>query len=116
MLKFAFFLILYIHFSKIVISKLVKGYSKGIRMKKGKFEKILVDPYLPNKNVPPEYIRDVLEESNRDFPFIEFEYKVPHDFPIEEYRDRYEELEHQMLEILSWRFRWLGKPEPLEKR
>jgi hypothetical protein len=87
-----------------------------VRMKKGKFEKILVDPYLPNKNVPPEYIRDVLEESNRDFPFIEFEYKVPHDFPLEEYRDRYEELEHQMLEILSWRFRWLGKPEPLEKR
>ena len=102
---------------KTVISELVRVIVREDgKMEKGKFEKTLVDPYLPNKNVPPEYIRDVLEESNRDFPFIEFEYKVPHDFQLEEYRDRYEELEHQMLEILSWRFRWLGKPEPLEKR
>jgi len=101
----------------MVISRFKRGYSnRGERMKKGKFEKTLVDPYLPSKNVPPEYIKDVLKESNRDFPLIEFEYKVPHNFPLEEYKNRYEELEHQILEILSWRFRWLGKPEPLEKR
>ena len=83
---------------------------------KGKFEKTLVDPYLPSKIVPPEYIRDVLNEANRDFPIVEFEFEVPHNFPLEEYKSKYEELEHQMLEILNWRFRWFGKPEPLENR
>ena len=87
-----------------------------MKMSKGKLEKTIVDPYLPNKTVPPEYIKDVLDEANQDFPLVEFEYKVPHDFPLEEYKNRYEELENQMLEILSWRFRWLGKPVPLEKR
>jgi hypothetical protein len=86
------------------------------RMDKGKFEKTIVDPYLPDKIVPPEYIKDVLDEANRDFPIVEFEYEVPHDLPLEEYKARYEELEHQMLEILNWRFRWFGKPEPIEKR
>jgi hypothetical protein len=85
-------------------------------MVKGKFEKTLVDPYLPSKIVPPEYIKDVLDEANRDFPLIEFEYEVPHNLPFEEYTNRYEELEHQMLEILSWRSRWFGKPEPPEKK
>ena len=42
--------------------------------------------------------------------------KLPHDFPLEEYKNRYEELEHQMLEILNWRFRWFGKPEPKESK
>ena len=83
---------------------------------KGKLEKTLVDPYLPNKIVPPEYIRDVFDEANRDFPLIEFEFKIPHNLPLEEYKDRYEELEQQMLEISSWRFRWFGKPEPPEKK
>jgi hypothetical protein len=41
--------------------------------------------------------------------------KSPHNLLLEEYKDRYEELEHQMLEILSWRFRWFGKPEPSER-
>jgi hypothetical protein len=85
-------------------------------MKKGKFEETLVDPYLPDKHVPPEYIKDVLDESKRDFPLVEFEYEVPHNFSIDEYKSRYEELEHQMLEILSWRVRWFGKPVPIEKR
>ena len=49
-------------------------------MNSGKFEKTLVQPYLPNKIVPPEYIRDVLDEANRDFPLVEFEYKIPHNF------------------------------------
>ena len=87
-----------------------------MKMIKGKLEKTLVEPYLPNKIVPPEYIKDVLDEANRDFPLIEFEYKIPHNFPLEEYKNGYEELEHQMLEILSWRFRWFGKPEPIEKK
>jgi len=86
------------------------------KMRKGKLEKTIVEPYLPNKTVPPEYIKDVLDEANRDFPLVEFEYKVPHAFPLEEYKSRYEELEHQMLEILNWRFRWFGKPELMEKR
>jgi hypothetical protein len=85
-------------------------------MDKGKLEKILVDPYLPNKIVPPEYIRDVLDEANRDFPFLEFEYEVPHNFALEDYKSKYEELEHQMLEVLNWRFRWFGKPEPIETK
>ena len=85
-------------------------------MVKGKLEKTLVDPYLPSKIVPPEYIRDVLDEANKDFPIVEFEYEVPHNLPLEEYKNRYEEFEHQMLEILNWRFRWFGKPEPLENK
>jgi len=44
------------------------------------------------KNVPPEYIKDILNQSNRAFSVVEFEYKVPHDFPLEEYKNRYEEL------------------------
>ena len=85
-------------------------------MKKGKLEKTLVDPYLPSKIIPPEYIKDVLDEANRDFPLVEFEYKVPHNFRLEDYKNKYEELEHQMLEILAWRFRWFGKPKPPEKK
>ena len=80
-------------------------------MIKGKFEKILVDAYLPNKIVPPEYIRDILNEAEMDFPTIEFEYEIPHKWRIEEYTNRYEQLERQMLEILSWRIRWFGKKE-----
>jgi hypothetical protein len=92
-------------------------YSVKVRVKakldmsKGKLEKELVDPYLPDKIVPPEYIRDVLYEANRDFPLIEFEYEVPHKWPIDEYKQRYESLEQQMLEIISWRVRWFGKKE-----
>ena len=78
-------------------------------MLKGKLEKELVDAYLPNKTIPPEYIRDVLNEANSDFPEIEFQYEVPHKWPIEEYKNRYEQLERQMLEIIRWRIRWLGK-------
>ena len=80
-------------------------------MKKGKLEKDLVDPYLPNKIVPPEYIRDRLEAAKKDFPLIDWEYSVPHNFTSEEYRKRYEELERQMVEILEWRVRWLGESE-----
>jgi hypothetical protein len=84
-------------------------------MTKGKLEKELVEPYLPNKIVPPEYIRDVLDEANKDFPLTEFEYEVPHKWSIEEYRNRYEELERQMLEIISWRVRWFGSKETDKK-
>jgi hypothetical protein len=78
-------------------------------MKKGKLEKELVDPYLPNKIVPPEFIRDVLNQANKDFPTIDFDYELPHKWPAAEYQTRYEELEQQMIEILDWRQRWLGK-------
>lgn len=78
-------------------------------MKKGKLEKDLVDAYLPDKIIPPEYIRDVLVEANKAFPLIEFDYAVPHKWPLEEYKTRYELLERQMLEIVKWRFDWFGK-------
>jgi len=84
-------------------------------MTKGKLEKELVEPYLPDKIVPPDYIKQVLEEANDDFPLMDFEYAVPHTMTVEEYRKRYEELESQMIEILSWRQRWFGKLRPLEK-
>ena len=59
-------------------------------MNKGRLEKELVEPYVPNKIVPPEYIKDVLEEANKDFPLIDFEYNVPHTLTVEEYRNRWE--------------------------
>ena len=77
-------------------------------MNKGKFEEILVDPYLPNKIVPPEYIKDVIMEANQDFPIVDFVYELPHKWRPEEYKEKYEELERQMIEILAWRARWLG--------
>jgi hypothetical protein len=78
-------------------------------MTKGKLEKTLVDPYLPSKIVPPDYIRDVLHEADKDFPPVDFEYEIPHKWTAEEYRNQYEELERQMLEILKWRQLWFGK-------
>ena len=76
------------------------------KLKKGKFEEQLVIPYLPNKIVPPEYIRDVIEEANQDFPSLDFDYDLPHKWRNEEYQEKYEELERQMIEILAWRTRW----------
>ena len=78
-------------------------------MKKGKLEKDLVDAYLPNKIIPPEYIRDVLAEANKNFPLVEFGYELPHNWPIKEYKNRYENLERQMLEIIQWRLSWFGQ-------
>lgn len=78
-------------------------------MTKGKFEEQLVDPYLPDKIVPPEYIRDVVKEANQDFPVVDFDYELPHKWRAEEYQSKYEELERQMIEILAWRARWLGQ-------
>lgn len=78
-------------------------------MTKGKFEETIVDPYLPNKIVPPEYIRDILKDANNDFPLIKFEYELPHKWPNEEYKLRYEELERQLMEVLNWRLRWFGR-------
>jgi hypothetical protein len=83
---------------------------------RGKLEKELVEPYMPNKIVPPEYIRDVLEAANKDFPLIDWEYIVPHTMTNEEYIKRYEELERQMIEILKWRIRWFGKSDVRETK
>ncbi len=85
-------------------------------MTKGRLEKTLVDPYLPSKIVPPEYIRDILNESNNDFPSIEFEYDLPHKWNADEYQSRYEELERQMLEILNWRQSWFGDQAENKKK
>jgi hypothetical protein len=78
-------------------------------MTKGKFEEQLVDPYLPNKIVPPEYIKDVIKEANQDFPTVDFDYELPHKWRAEEYQKKYEELERQMVEIVAWRARWFGQ-------
>jgi hypothetical protein len=84
-------------------------------LRKGKLEEQLVKPYLPNKIVPPEYIKDVLNEANQDFPRIDFEYELPHKWPDGLYKDKYEELEQQMIEILLWRTRWFGSKETEKK-
>ena len=78
-------------------------------MKTGKFEEQLVDPYLPNKIVPPEYIKDVIKDANQDFPNLDFDYDLPHKWRNEEYQEKYEELERQMIEIIAWRARWFGQ-------
>ena len=78
-------------------------------MKKGKFEEQLVEPYLPNKIVPPEYIKDIVEEANKDFPALDFDYELPHKWPTNEYQEKYEELESQMIEVIAWRARWFGQ-------
>ena len=78
-------------------------------MAKGKFEEQLVDPYLPNKIVPPEYIKDVIKEANQDFPTVDFNYELPHKWRAEEYQEKYEEIERQMVQILAWRARWFGQ-------
>lgn len=82
-------------------------------MKQGKFEEKIVEPYLPNKIVPPEYIKDVVEEANKDFPNLDFDYELPHKWQSSEYQEKYEELERQMIEVIAWRARWFGqKIEP----
>ncbi len=78
-------------------------------MIKGKFEEKLVDPYLPDKIVPPEYIRDVVKEANQDFPPLDFDFELPHKWQAGEYQERYEELERQMVEVIAWRARWFGQ-------
>jgi hypothetical protein len=85
-------------------------------MKKGKFEKTLVESYLPKKLVPPDYIKDILNEADDDFPIFDFEYSLPHVLTSDEYRQRYEDLEKHMMEVLEWRQRWFGTQKPLEKR
>jgi hypothetical protein len=80
-------------------------------LKKGKFEEKLVEPYLPNKIVPPEYIKDVLEEANKDFPVLDFDYELPHKWSSNEYQKRYEELESQMIEIIAWKTRWFSQKQ-----
>jgi hypothetical protein len=78
-------------------------------LKKGKFVEQLVEPYLPNKIVPPEFIKDVLEEANNDFPALDFDYELPHKWGNNEYQKKLEELESQMIEIIAWRARWFGQ-------
>jgi len=84
-------------------------------MAKGKFEEELVLPYLPSKIVPPEFIRDVLNEADGEFPSADFELEVPHKWPLEEYKDKFEELEQLMIEILTWRKKWFGSQEKDKK-
>ncbi len=78
-------------------------------MPTGKLEKTLVEPYLPSKIVPPDYIRDILREADKDFPPVDFDFEIPHKWTAQEYKAQYEELERQMLEVLKWRQLWFGK-------
>ena len=64
---------------------------------------------MPNKIVPPEFIRDVIEEANKDFPTLSFDYELPHKWRPSEYQEKYEELERQMIEIIAWKTRWFGQ-------
>jgi hypothetical protein len=77
-------------------------------LKKGKFSEQIVAPYLPNKILPPEYVRDVLKEANDDFPTLEFDFELPHKWQANEYKEKYEELERQMIEVIAWRAKWFG--------
>jgi hypothetical protein len=79
------------------------------RLKKGKFEEQIVQPYIPNKIVPPEFVRDVIEEANADFPTLNFDYELPHKWRADEYQEKYEELERQMIEVIAWKARWFGQ-------
>ena len=56
-----------------------------------------------------EFIKDVLEEANIDFPALDFDYELPHKWGNNEYQKKYEELESQMIEIIAWRARWFGQ-------
>lgn len=78
-------------------------------MKKGKLEEQLVEPYLPNKFVPPEFINDIIKEADKDFPSLDFDYELPHKWRTDEYKEKYEELESQLIEVLAWRARWFGQ-------
>ena len=84
-------------------------------MPKGKFEDELVLPYLPSKIVPPEFIRDILNEADAEFPTMDFELEVPHDWTLEEYKDKFEDLEEVIIEILTWRKKWFGGQEKDKK-
>ena len=77
-------------------------------LKKGKFEEQLVEPYKPNKIVPPEFIKDIIDEANADFPTLNFDYELPHKWRADEYQEKYEELERQMIEVIAWKSRWFG--------
>jgi hypothetical protein len=57
----------------------------------------------------PEHARDVLNEVDQDFSDVHFIYELPHRWTIDEYSERYEDLEHQIIEIVAWRIRWFGK-------
>jgi hypothetical protein len=81
----------------------------------GKFYEKLLKPYLPNKMISPEHVRDVLNEADQDFPDVHFIYELPHKWTIDEYRERYEDLEHQIIEIVAWRIRWFGKKSTEQK-
>ena len=80
-----------------------------VDLKKGKLEEKIVEPYMPNKIVPPEFIRDTLEEANKDFPVLNFDYELPHKWRVDEYQEKYEELERQMIEVIAWKTRWFGQ-------
>jgi hypothetical protein len=56
-----------------------------------------------------------LAKANKNFPLIEFDYEIPHKWPLEEYKKRYEILERQMLEIIKWRLLWFGQLGSNEK-
>jgi len=50
-----------------------------------------------------------LEKANKDFPNLDFNYELPHKWPNNEYREKNEELERQMVELIAWRSLWFGQ-------
>jgi hypothetical protein len=79
------------------------------KLNKGKFKEQIVEPYMPNKIAPPEFIKDIIEEANADFPTLHFDYELPHKWHADEYPKKYEDLERQMIEVLAWKTRWFGQ-------
>jgi hypothetical protein len=39
---------------------------------------------------------------------LDFDYELPHKWPNNEYKEKYEELERQMIELIAWPTRWFG--------
>ena len=51
----------------------------------------------------------MIKEANKDFPILAFDYELPHKWRTDEYQKKYEELESQMIEVITWRARWFGQ-------
>ena len=51
---------------------------------------------------------DMINEAKKEFPLETFEYKQPHNLTLAQYKARYDEMAHEILEIVAWRLRWFG--------
>lgn len=53
-------------------------------------------------------LQDDIEEAKKEFPLKHFNYKQPHNLTLEQYKVRYDQLAHQILEVIQWKLRWFG--------